>query len=317
MDKELFNALKVRFIRLRFTLAFLDDSILPKNKVSAIRGGMGEMLLRMNCVRDRQCETCDFTTECIVQRIMYPTLIKKPEFMTSDGSIGYILECEDHRNTFKAGEKLDFYLILFGKTIAHFNQFYQAFTVLGEQDGLGKHHAKFQITMVRNTEGMPIVIGNSINMDRYVIHSLYDHIIFRKMHLDTTCKKYMILFDSPLTLKYKNTFLHEFHIEAILAAIRRRIYILNCFEETGCDILKEGPAPQPEILVQKHYPVSVKRYSMRKNEKMILKGLKGYLMISGITEDTMTLLLVGELIHIGKNTSFGFGHFHIKCINEE
>ena len=70
MDIELFNALQVRFIKLHFTVAFCGDSVLPRDKVSAIRGGIGEMLLRMNCVRDRQCETCDFEKECTVQRIL-------------------------------------------------------------------------------------------------------------------------------------------------------------------------------------------------------------------------------------------------------
>ena len=71
MEKGLYDALQVRFIKLHFTVAFLQDSQLPEDKVSAIRGGMGEMLLRMNCIRDRQCESCDFEPECIVQRTMY------------------------------------------------------------------------------------------------------------------------------------------------------------------------------------------------------------------------------------------------------
>lgn len=48
-----------------------EDTYLPVNKVSAIRGGMGEMLLRSNCIRDRNCAVCDFKGECIVRRTMY------------------------------------------------------------------------------------------------------------------------------------------------------------------------------------------------------------------------------------------------------
>ena len=95
MDKELLNALQVRFVKLHFTAAFCEDSILPRDKVSAIRGGMGEMLLRMNCVRDRQCGTCDFDRECTVQKILYSPFDRKPDFVTTDGGVGYVLECEN------------------------------------------------------------------------------------------------------------------------------------------------------------------------------------------------------------------------------
>ena len=71
MNEKWYEPLAVRYIKLHFTLLLTEDTVLPKSKVSALRGGMGEMLLRMNCVRDRNCENCDFETECIVRRMMY------------------------------------------------------------------------------------------------------------------------------------------------------------------------------------------------------------------------------------------------------
>ena len=55
-DSCLYEALQIRYVKLHFTILFPEASSLPVNKVSALRGGMGEMLLRANCVRDRQCE---------------------------------------------------------------------------------------------------------------------------------------------------------------------------------------------------------------------------------------------------------------------
>ena len=71
MDTKVYNALKIRYIKLHFTVAMLEDTYLPADKVSALRGGMGEMLLRANCVRDRNCACCDFESECIVRRFLY------------------------------------------------------------------------------------------------------------------------------------------------------------------------------------------------------------------------------------------------------
>lgn len=53
---------------------------------SAIRGGMGEMLLRANCIRDRVCESCDFEAECIVRRTMYSKFTLRPNYVTN-GSV--------------------------------------------------------------------------------------------------------------------------------------------------------------------------------------------------------------------------------------
>ncbi len=318
MDIELFNALQVRFIKLHFTVAFCGDSVLPRDKVSAIRGGIGEMLLRMNCVRDRQCETCDFEKECTVQRILYSKFDSKPDFVTTDGGVGYVLECENYQEQFKDGEKLNFYLILFGKTIVHFYQLYQAISMLGELEGLGKYHAKYHVIGIKNMEGMSVLDGKTIDMDRYVVHMLYDYIIFRNMRCGSSKgrKDAILIFDTPLALKYQNEFIKEFQVEAILKSIRRRIYILNCFEGKDNDIFYQyEDSSVPKILNQEHHEVSVSRYSMRKNKKMILKGIRGTVLLTEITEDVLMLLMIGELIHIGKYTSFGFGRFHLKFVD--
>lgn len=129
--------------------------------------------------------------------------------------------------------------------------------------------------------------------------------------------KFMILFDSPLSLKYQNEYLQEFQIEPIINAVKRKTYMLNCLEGIESGILEYNEYPIPEILRQEKRLVGVKRFSMRKNEKMILRGLQGYVVVTGVTEELLELLLVGELIHIGKSTIFGFGRFHLKVVENE
>lgn len=152
MDDQLLNALQIRYIKLHFSISFTEDAILPVHKVSAIRGGMGEMLLRANCIRDCVCESCDFETECIVRRTMYSKFSLKPNYVTNGESIGYVLECENYQTFFPEGETLSFNLILFGNTIVYFNQYLQAFYMLGRY-GIGAGHAKF-IYMLDCFEGI-------------------------------------------------------------------------------------------------------------------------------------------------------------------
>lgn len=44
MDRQLEEALRIRYLKLYFTIALFEDTELPGDKVSALRGGMGEML---------------------------------------------------------------------------------------------------------------------------------------------------------------------------------------------------------------------------------------------------------------------------------
>lgn len=310
MDMSSLKAFDVRYVKLHFTAQILGDTVLPVNKVSALRGGMGEMLLRANCIRDRDCGSCDFETECIVRRTMYSKMEIQPAFMTRGDSVGYVLECEDYKEEFFAGDSFTFNLILFGKTIVYFNQFLNAFYALG-QSGLGKEKGRFLITEVTNSRGESILDRKSIYMKHYVIASLSEYIQYREKTLAGK-ERIKIKFQSPLSLKYKGEQQVRFRIEAVMSACRRRIYMLNCFEGIECDLPADSSFVLPREESETHRIVYVRRYSSRTDTGMELKGIEGELEISKPDPDSLRLLIAGELIHIGKNTSFGFGRYRLK-----
>ena len=141
--------LNIRYTKLYFVIEFVEDTELVRDKASALRGGMGEMLLRIHCIADRQCEKCSFAEECIVQRIMYSPMVSKPGYMKEGNSVGYILDCSDKKKLYRAGDLMEFELLLFGNSIVHFAEYVSAFAMLG-QTGLGKNKSRFQIHEIRN-----------------------------------------------------------------------------------------------------------------------------------------------------------------------
>lgn len=307
MDDQLRSALQVRYIKLHFTISFIEDAVLPVQKVSAIRGGMGEMLLRANCVRDRVCESCDFEAECIVRRTMYSKFPLKPNYVTNGESIGYVLECENYQTYFPEGGTLSFNLILFGKSIVYFNQYLQAFYMLGRY-GIGSGHAKFIIVSVKNTCFQDILDGNNLLMKNYQVQTVSNYVIHR-MKTVTGSEK-TLAFQTPATLKYNGEFLQKFRMDAILNAVRRRIYMLDCFEGIDNDFYHDYQVPVPDASNQEAKHVKVCRYSSRQG-KMYLHGITGFIQLEELYPETLPVLLAGELIHIGKNTSFGFGRYRI------
>ena len=53
------------------------------------------------------------------------------------------------------------------------------------------------------------------------------------------------------------------------------------------------------------------RYSRRQEARMSLGGFKGKVTFEGELDEFMPFLLLGEYIHVGKNTAFGLGKYVI------
>ena len=326
---DLMNYLQIRYVKLHFTLEMTDGGRLPRDKSSAIRGGMGHALLNTNCIRDEKCPGCDFADDCLVRRMMYPEMKIRPDFMQTQDSEGFIVECEDTNEWFDRGDRLHFNFLLFGRTIAYFPQYLQAFYNLG-MAGLGKNHLRFRILLIPNTRGDLLFDGQNIYKNQYKIMQVSDYVSYRigsaeiqNLKTGPDPGKCRIAFHSPLSLKFRGKILTDFRTEgadgkdrteAIMESIERRLYILNCFEGRieGEEYLRPDIREHlPLLQNQNAYTVKVRRFSGTHNSKVTFTGIKGWCDMSGIDDTALTLLLAGELIHIGKNTSFGFGRYTI------
>lgn len=313
MDQQLENALKIKYIKLHFTAAFLENTILPAEKISALRGGMGEMLLRANCIRDRNCEKCDFEPECIVHRTLYTRYAICPRFVTSKDSTGYILECENYEVDFHKGDLLQFDLTLFGKTIVYFHQYIEAFRALGEE-GIGKNCSRYQIVSITDTRRKAFPTEDFRGRIDLPLYTLGEYAKYRMNQMQENGIADRLVFQTPVALKYQNVFCSVFQIEAIWEAVQRRIYMLECYEGIECsiyDCIVPEIQEMPVIREQVCRDIFVKRYSSTQNKKVTLWGIKGYVQLDHISENMLFILAAGELTHIGKNTSFGFGKYRI------
>lgn len=311
MVQALEDALQVQYIKLHFTVEFMENTMLSKDKVSALRGGMGAMLLQKNCINNCQCDKCNFISECLVQKTIYSQYEQKSAFVTVGESVGYVIECENYEREFKQGSFLKFNLLLFGKTIMYFHQFLEAFLALGET-GLGEKRSKYKIITVTNSLNKIIYVNGQCDMSQYQILKLYDYVFYRWKQLQHKELENKLIFKTPLTLKYHGEFLQEYQIEPILTSVSRRIFMLDCYEGIFNDYYQKEDFKIPKMKYQEHSMITVKRYSQRKKQSMIFKGIKGYCIVEEWYPEVLFLLLAGELIHIGKHTSFGFGRYRIK-----
>lgn len=311
-SEEILKALNIRYVDLRFVLKFPEACEVPEDKVSALRGGMGQMLLRQNCIRDQKCENCDFEDECLVRRMMYAKYEKdfQPAFASRGDSNGYLIECENKEEYFGAGEQLEFHLVLFGKVIVYFTQFLQALYMLG-QAGLGKEHARYEIVWVEDEMGERIVDGTQVDLRRLCVCRIREYAERRVNQLKKKDRKNMLVFQTPTSIKHEGKFIRQFSAEALLRSLTRRIYCLDLFEalEGTEKLLLDDDLP--EIVFQKNVLAEITRYSSTQDEKMKLRGIKGKVRFDELSDELLLLFAAGEKLHIGKNTSFGFGKYII------
>ena len=296
----------IPYIKLKFCTKILSDTRMPRSKVPALRGGMGEMLLRQNCISDRNCQDCRFKESCVVMHTFYSYMPNKPFYVTGKESVGYLIECGDIKESFPEGSDFVFFLLLFGESIVFFNLFLQAMTQLG-MEGIGKWKARFWIQEIKNTDGIPIVCGQNVDMRNYQIKNLTDYVIGRKQELGTGRKRYEMRFLTPLSMKYQKNYMKEFYSEALVKGAARRIQMLNYY--LGQEDLIPDFYEYPEIQSQEVKYAAVKRYSSTQDTSMTFYGITGRIVFDRMPETCLEYLLAGELTHMGKNISFGFGQY--------
>ena len=312
---------KINFTKISFLIEYNSEGYIPKNKASAIRGGLGQKLIDMFCVnRCENCDECFCRKKCIVQNIMYSSFEIKPDFVTEGESAGFRLCCMDENEYAEAGDATWFDMYFYGGTIAFLNPVIQALHVLG-MSGLGRENITFSIKEIKNNKNIALLNDMDIDMRAVASCTLAEYITKRKKELlEETGKaveasgkyKVKMSFNTPVTIKYHGKIINEFDVEAVLRAIARRIYMYNLYE--GNDIGIIDVMDCPEITESKAYTKSVSRYSTRKNEKMKLYGIVGYMKMKDVTEETLNILIAGEVLGCGKNMKFGFGNCRVKLL---
>lgn len=311
IPESLIPILNIHYIKACFTVKVTSKTVFPQHKASALRGGLGQMLLRDYCIQDRACDSCLFSEECIVQRMMYSKYDIKPSFVTQGESIGYCIECSCEQTHFSEGESFTFNLLLFGKSIMHLPLFYKALARLGKA-GIGRDDSKYTITDVSVSDKSMMQNGRFVPSS-LSYSTLADYVAHRLEQLSNDSQLDEILFISPLSYKFQGEQLSIFQITALTKAIQRRIYMFNCYEGNNAIEFLNRTYEPPSIMMQSVKNISIKRYSNRKKSPHFMNGITGSLTLNDpLTDELLVLFIAGELLHIGAYTAFGFGQYIIK-----
>ena len=124
-------------------------------------------------------------------------------------------------------------------------------------------------------------------------------------------------FYTPTTLKaYGGTFLNVWSSDAFARNLWQRLTLLCSLMNVVCDSL----LPENEFIDEfvslecssRVEPVNRDRYSSRQKKKIDCSGFMGNVVLKNVPEPIYTMLLWGEVVAVGKNTTFGNGRYRIK-----
>ena len=81
----------------------------------------------------------------------------------------------------------------------------------------------------------------------------------------------MLTFHTPFTVKYQGEFIRDLQMDPIIASIRRRLYMLDCFEGIEAEIFWDETPETAVTTRQQSRLEGVNRYSNRRDSAMTLR----------------------------------------------
>ena len=250
---------------------------------SQIRGAFGVALKRVVCINPSfECKECFAQNNCLY-------------FDFYENRNIY----HNYRLDFELGKSYyDFSLILFEDSSTKLPFVLSAFLKMLKEIGLGKERKTFEDFRIFINE-------DEINLANLKLPLNY----IKEFQIENFCPDITINFVTPLRIKKRNQFARaeELELSDILNSIYQRNLKLLGLKNSKIPFKTEAKVLKKELTF-----LELKRYSNRQKTKMNFGGLVGEITLKDLNRESFKLLKLGELIGVGKQTSFGLGKIKIE-----
>ena len=256
------------------------DFVLPYKFIgSTVRGAFGVGLKKIVCINpSRTCDGCFAKDTCLFY-----------DFFEKDNP--------KYRLRIPLSGEVKFDLFLFeefaNKSPYVISAIFEAFKNIG----IGKKREKIDFKLLFNDfmiyDGKGEIEGYKNEVLEYNVKDIKN-----------SCK---IVFLTPIRIKENKIFVRdELKVETILRSIHHKINKLQNLPITKLPFI-------PEYKIKDFYFsfTDFRRYSNRQKRGMNFGGIIGYIDFEYIDEKSYYLLKIGELIGVGKQTTFGLGDIQI------
>lgn len=314
-----------------FHLTAKDVIVLPRYKGSTIRGGFGNSFRKIACtLKKNDCYDCILKEKCVYSYVFETQPPSNTKIMTkyTHAPHPFIIEPPDEqKRVYKPGDEIIFKLTLIGKAIDYIPYFIYTFDELGKI-GIGKGRGRFALQTVKSQESEVKSERIAGAKDKIIYDSdtkrlkPFDRNVlnFESLTLNTQSPDSLLLtlnFETPTRIIYNSRLTLDLKFHILIRQLLRRISLLAYFH-CGVDIsdwdYKGMIKKAEEVKIAKSNLswYDWERYSARQDTRMKLGGFIGETTFEGNIKPFMPLIKAGEVLHVGKGTSFGLGKYKIK-----
>lgn len=307
----------------RFVLKVTEPLYLPPYKGSALRGGFGNSFRKICCVMQQpDCRGCALNQSCAYSYIFEtPHPANLPiDHQAANLPHPFVIEPpEIEKQEFAAGETLKFGLVLVGKGIPYFPYFVLAFDQLGRM-GLGRARGRYRLAEVlsfndlQRQEPVPVYNGGTqVITGNFKIWQLNDlHALAAKMNPP----ELQIEFVTPTRILQQNKLINTLPFDLLIRTLLRRSSLLaQIHGQSGWELpfqeIIDQAARVPVAACRFHW-LDWERYSNRQQQRMNFGGFVGSVTYSDGFGPFLPLILLGQFLHVGKNTTFGLGKYLVR-----
>jgi CRISPR-associated endoribonuclease Cas6 len=299
-----------------FKLIAKEPLILPPYKGSTLRGGFGNALRKTVCtLRKNNCHDCLLKEKCVYSYIFETPPPSDTKIMRKYETAPHPFIIEppaERRRGYKPDNEITFKLTLIGKAIDYLPYFIYTFDELGKI-GIGKGRGKYKLKEAL-AGGRKIYSHKTKTLKSFSISK-----ITIPMPLNTRGSKTNTLtlkFLTPTRIVYSGRLTLDLEFHVLIRNLLRRVALIYYFHAGG------DPSDwQFNEIISMAKDINVReknlrwhdwaRYSTRQDTRMKMGGFVGEITFEGNITPFMPLLKAGEVLHIGKGTSFGLGKYEI------
>ena len=312
-----------RFARYRLTYTVQEPLKMPQFKGNIFRGRFGYILRDITCMgNEQQCEKqCQFPGKCIYSKCFETPVPADSPVLRGQTYAPHPFVLEPPRTGklhYAPGDTFSCNLILIGEAIEVLPWIIFAFFRMAEQRiGIRNERGRCQLMKV---ESLPARDGDACQTIYTAESEMLtdDGLILR---LDDVMQaappvtdEIQLEFLTPTSIKVNGRWTSNLTFEYLIRNLLRRIRFLSlchCGEDLDVDAHTLIAAARSV----RHTPdlqwLRRDRYSYRAEKSVPMGGFIGRIRFSGELEPFLPFIYLGEYLHIGHHTAFGFGQYRI------
>ncbi|MEO0099666.1 MAG: CRISPR system precrRNA processing endoribonuclease RAMP protein Cas6 [candidate division WOR-3 bacterium] len=288
---------------------------LPPYKGFLLRGAFGLAFRKISCpFPEKECSACLLKAQCVYSYIFETPRPENSEIMRKYPNVPHPFLLEpplENKTEYQTGDPFSFNLILLGKAIDYLPYFIYSFEEMA-QKGLGKDRGRLEIESLN--QGKEIIYDGKTKTIKSKIKEEELKIEKRRKPV----KEIKIKLLTPLRIIYQGKTAQNLDFHIVMRNLLRRLGLISYFH---------SPVPFPiayQDLIKKAMAIKTRRtnfqildltrYSSRQERRIKLEGLIGEVTYEGDLTEFIPYLKIGERIHIGKGTVFGFGKYKLSIL---